>query len=257
MSDVKVIFWDVYGTLVTAQRGNLEALLQREGELRSAFERTVRNFGLTASPARLHDLFLRGIQAERDARVAEGIAHPEVRVDEIWFKLLEKFQPEKPCTISFAREVALFFERQANPKQLQPRAFDVLTTLKQHGLRHGIISNAQFYTPIELSELLREESHGQMRTYESIFDPALVFFSFELGVAKPDPTMFRRAVAVLTRDNILPDDCVLVGDSLSNDIAPGRHIGFRTVLFATEPVHDLSPKPDLVIHNLGQLLEWL
>jgi putative hydrolase of the HAD superfamily len=200
---------------------------------------------------------LRGIEAERDARLAEGIAHPEIRVDEIWFKLLEKFQPEKPYTISFAREVALFFERQANPKQFQPRAFEVLTTLKKRGLRHGIISNSQFYTPIELSELLREASDGVIRTYESVFDPRLVFFSFEFGVSKPDPTLFRLAAEALARGNILPDDCVLVGNSMDNDIAPGRHIGFRTVLFSTESVHDPSPKPDLVIHNLGQLLEWL
>jgi len=86
MSDTKVIFWDVYGTLLTAHSGSLDSLFKRETELRLAFERTVRNFNLHAVPARLHDLFLRGIQAEREARVAEGIAHPEVRVDEIWFK---------------------------------------------------------------------------------------------------------------------------------------------------------------------------
>lgn len=257
MGDTKVIFWDVYGTLLTADCGNLDSLFQHEAELRLAFERTVRNFNLNTDPARLHDLFLRGIQAEREARVAEGIAHPEVRVDEIWFKLLEKFQSEEPPAISFAREVALFFERQANPKQLQPRAFEVLTTLKQRGLRQGIISNAQFYTPIELSELLREESGSTIRTYESIFDAQLVFFSFDLGVAKPDATAFRRAVEALTRENIMPDDCVFVGNSPVDDIAPARHVGFRTVLFAPEAVPDPAAKPDVVIHNLRQLLEWL
>jgi putative hydrolase of the HAD superfamily len=257
MGDTKVIFWGVYGTLLTADHGTPDSLLKREAELRLAFEHTVRNFNLNAIPARLHDLFLRGIQAEREARVAEGIAHPEVRVDEIWFKLLEKFQSEEPPTISFAREVALFFERQANPKQFQPRAFEVLTTLKQRGLRQGIISNAQFYTPIELSELLREESGGAIRTYESIFDAQLVFFSFDLGVAMPDPTAFRRAVEALTRENIMPDDCVFVGNSPVNDIAPARQVGFRTVLFAPEAVPDAAAKPDVVIHNLRQLLEWL
>src|SRR5258708_2714457 len=257
MSDAKVIFWDVYGTLVTARRGNLDALLQREAELRVVFERTVKNFGLNVAPERLHDLFLRGIQAEREARVAQGIAHPEVRIDEIWFKLLEKFQPENPPTINFAREVALFFQRQANPAQLQPHAFDVLNTLKQRGLRHGIISNAQFYTPIELSQLLRDESACAICTYESIFDPLLVFFSFDLGVAKPDLTAFRRAVEALTRENIMPDDCVFVGNSPVNDIAPARHLGFRTVLFAPEAIPESAIKSDLVIHNLTQLLEWL
>jgi len=257
VSDTKVVFWDVYGTLVAAQRGDLDSLLKREAELRVVFERTVRNFSLNAVPSRLHDLFLRGIQAEREARMVEGIAHPEVRVDEIWFKLLEKFQTDDRPTISLAREVALFFERQANPKQLQPRAFEVLKALKERGLSQGIISNAQFYTPIELSDLLREASNGAVRTYESIFDPALTVFSFELGVAKPDLAPFRRAVEALTRHDIMPDDCVLVGNSLANDIAPAQHLGFKTVLFAPEGAAESAIKPDLMIHNLGQLLEWL
>ncbi|MGO9244875.1 MAG: HAD family hydrolase [Verrucomicrobiia bacterium] len=257
MSETKVVFWDVYSTLVIARRGDLDSLLKRETELRMAFDRTVRNFSLHAAPARLHELFLRGIQAEREMRRAEGVAHPEVRVDEIWFKLLEKFQSDEPPTLSFAREVSLFFERQANPKELQFRAFDVLTTLQKRGVLHGIISNGQFYTPIELSDLLDEESHGAIRTYESLFDMRLVFFSFELGVAKPDPTAFRRAVEVLTKDNIMPDDCVFVGNSLTNDVAPAQHMGFRTVLFAPEAVPECAIKPDLVIHNLGQLLEWV
>jgi len=256
MSQTEVIFWDVYDTLITAHRGDLDSLLRRESELAMAFERTARNFSLPAVPARLHEWFLRGIQAERQIRIAEGIAHPEVRVDKIWFKILETFQPEPP-TMSFAREVALYFERQANPKELQVRALDVLTTLKKRGLRHGIISNGQFYTPIELSDLLGEESRGAIRTYETLFDARLVFFSYELGVAKPDLTAFQRAVVVLTADNIMPDDCVMVGNSLANDVAPAQHMGFRTVLFAPKAVAESTIKPDLVIHNLGQLLEWV
>ena len=161
MGDTKVVFWDVYNTLVTARRGDLDSLLKRESELRMAFDRTVRNFSLHAAPAELQELFLRGIEAEREKRIAEGVAHPEVRVEEIWFKLLEKSEPDEPPTMSLAREVALFFERQANPKELQFRAFDVLTTLQKRGVRHGIISNAQFYTPIELSDLLGEASRGR------------------------------------------------------------------------------------------------
>ena len=256
MSKTEVIFWDVYDTLITAHRGDLDSLLKREAELGMAFERTVKNFSLRAVPARLHELFLRGIGAEREMRIAEGIAHPEVRVDEIWFKILERFQAEPP-TMSFAREVALYFDRQANPKELQFRALEVLTTLKKRGLRHWIISNGQFYTPIELSDLLREESGGAIRTYESLFDARLVFFSYELGVAKPGLTLFQRAVGALTKDNIMPDDCVMIGNSLANDVAPALHMGFRTVLFAPKAVAESAIKPDLVIHNLGQLLEWV
>ena len=132
-----------------------------------------------------------------------------------------------------------------------------MTALQQRGLRHGIISNAQFYTPIELSYLLRDESDGAICNYESIFDPLLVFLSFEIGVAKPDPLLFHHAVEALTRENVLPDDCVFVGNSLVDDIAPAQHAGFKTVLFAPEAVPESPIKPDLMIHNLAQLLEWL
>lgn len=257
MSDCQVIFWDVYGTLIAAQRGDLQSLINREKELRAAFDLTVRNFGLTVAPEKLHDLFLRGITAETDARKAEGLAHPEVRIDEIWYKLLGKFSREETPTLNFAREVALYFEQHANPKELQPQAFETLTALQQRGIRQGIISNAQFYTPIELSELLRRESECQICTYESIFEPALSFFSFNVGVAKPDLTAFRAAVEILTFANIMPDDCAFVGDSLVNDIAPARHVGFKAVLYAPHGATDTTIKPDLVVHNLLQLLEWL
>jgi FMN phosphatase YigB (HAD superfamily) len=49
----------------------------------------------------------------------------------------------------------------------------------------------------------------------------------------------------------------MIGNSLTNDVAPAHHMGFRTVLFSPEPVPESAIKPDLVIHNLGQLLEWV
>ncbi|HTS18078.1 MAG TPA: HAD family hydrolase [Verrucomicrobiae bacterium] len=257
MGDPKVIFWDVYNTLVTARRGGLHSLLRREADLRTAFERTVKNFSIHADPSQLQDLFLRGIEAERQMRIAEGVAHPEVRVDEIWFRILDKFQADEPPTLNFAREVALFFEKVANPKELQFRVLDVLTTFKKRSLLQGIISNGQFYTPIELSDLLGEASRGSIRNYESLFDKELVFFSYELGVTKPDLTAFQRAIEVLTELGIMPDDCVMIGNSPANDIAPAQHMGFRTVLFALQRPADSSVKADLEIHNLGQLLEWL
>ena len=247
----KVILWDVYGTLVRAERGDFDSLVKRHAELLAIFDQTVRNFSLPLSGEALHEHFLAAIKSERDRRIAEGAAHPEIRIEEIWLKLLGD------ATLNQAREVALFFERHANPKQFQPGAFETLITLKQRGVRQGIVSNAQFYTPIDLSELLREESAGAICTYESIFDPALTVFSFELGVAKPDLAPFRRAVEALTRDNIMPDDCVFVGDSPANDIVPAQHLGFKTVLYAPAGGAKLPVKPDLVIQNLAQLLAWL
>jgi putative hydrolase of the HAD superfamily len=242
LSDIRVVLWDVYGTLIRAERGDLDSLVRRERELRAAFEKTVANFRLRLTAARLHDLFLRGLAAERDRYLAQGVAHPEVRIDEIWFKLLEKIAPQEP-TLNYAREVALFFERQANPKTLMPGAYDTLVELQQRGLRQGIISNAQFYTPIELSELLREASAGRIASYESVFDPALVFFSYQLGVSKPDLTAFRKVLDHLHPAAIKARQCLMVGDSQANDIDTARRLGLQALWFA--PAGDLSRLADL------------
>ncbi len=228
MSAYKVVFWDVYGTLIAAERGDLDSLLRRHDQLLAAFDQTVSNFSLPMSGEALHEHFLAEFKAERECRVAAGVTHPEVRIEEIWLKLLGD------TTLNQAREVALFFERNANPKKLVPHAFEVLVELKRRGFRQGIISNAQFYTLIELSELLRDESACSICTYESIFDPNLVFLSCNFGVAKPDPTLFQFAVETLARPGITPAECLFVGDSRENDIEPGRAIGFRAVHYATD-----------------------
>lgn len=224
MENYRAILWDVYGTLLAAQRGDLDSLMRRQHELTAAFEQTIREFHLDLSAETLRRDFLAAIAARRPA----GVAHPEIRIEEVWRKLA----PGAP-----ARDIALYFERQANPKQPMPGARETLLALKERGLRQGIISNAQFYTRIELSELLGDD----------FFDPSLIFLSCDIGVAKPDPTAFRRAAEVLARDGITPAECLVVGDSPANDIAPAREAGFRAVLF--------GPTGD--IQQLSQLLERL
>ena len=253
MITVKVIFWDVYGTLLASQRGDLESLLRREHELRAAFDLTVRNYALSVPAAVLHEWFLDRVQSERNARAAQGVTYPEVRIEEIWLGLLTEAAGDSEPTLSLAREVAMFFERHANPKSLQARALETLVALKARGLRQGIISNAQFYTPIELSELLNQASGGRIRTHEAIFDSHLVFLSCDFGVAKPDLTAFHRAIDILGREGIHPDACLFVGDSPTNDIAPAQAVGFRAVLYApAEP-----PQPGVRIQKLSQLLDLL
>lgn len=216
MAERKTIFWDVYGTLIAAPRGDLDSLLRRQAELRAAFAETADRF---SAPATLEQ-FLAAIQTHRQRR---AVAHPEIRIEEVWRELLPG------ASLKLAREAALDFERRANPKRPQPEAAETLLELQRRGHRQGIISNAQFYTRIELDELL-----------PAVFDPELIFLSCDLGVAKPDLTAFR-----LARDKVTPAECVMIGDSLENDIAPARQAGFTALHFGSD------------ITRLSQVLERL
>ena len=82
--------------------------------------------------------------------------------------------------------------------------------------------------------------------------------SGDLGISKPDPRIF---LAALERANCAPQDAVMVGDRLDNDIAPAQALGFTTVWVRQsygglgDPAL-LPRQPDHIIDSIGQL-EWL
>jgi putative hydrolase of the HAD superfamily len=51
--------------------------------------------------------------------------------------------------------------------------------------------------------------------------------SYELGVVKPDPLMFRRALDLA---GARPDEALMVGDNVSDDVEPARALSMRAVL---------------------------
>src|SRR5437868_3323302 len=53
----------------------------------------------------------------------------------------------------------------------------------------------------------------------------VVAFSEELGVSKPDPALFRHALAIA---GVAPAQTLMVGDRLDNDIAPAAALGMAT-----------------------------
>jgi putative hydrolase of the HAD superfamily len=107
-----------------------------------------------------------------------------------------------------------------------PGMLECLHRLRDAGLRLGIVSNAQFYTPL-LFPALVERSIEQCG-----FEPDLCVFSFEHGVAKPGTAIYDRAIERLAGEGIAPAETLYVGNDMLNDIAPAAALGMRTALFA-------------------------
>ena len=60
-----------------------------------------------------------------------------------------------------------------------------------------------------------------------IRDPfSLVFASAEFGLSKPDPGIFRKAISLA---GCAPEDALMVGDRLDNDIGPAKSQGWTTM----------------------------
>jgi putative hydrolase of the HAD superfamily len=98
-----------------------------------------------------------------------------------------------------------------------PEVPDVLARLRAGGARLAVVSNWD----VSLHDVLE---HTELRP---LVDAVVI--SAELGVAKPDPGIFR---AALDRLGAAADGAVHVGDSLEHDVAGARAAGLEAVLVA-------------------------
>ena len=103
------------------------------------------------------------------------------------------------------------------PSELEvpfPDAAETLRTLISKGYQLGIIANQQPGTARRLEE------RGLLHFF------TVIAASAELGVAKPDPAIFLRALSMA---NCPPQEACMVGDRLDNDILPAGKLGMKTV----------------------------
>jgi putative hydrolase of the HAD superfamily len=224
---VQAVLFDVYGTLFCSAAGDIGTgepgpggSERREGLL----EELAGEYAPGLTGTELRDFFERGVRLFHRERAAHT-PFPELRVEELWARFLRD-RGEREGLQRRACELALRYELAVNPVWPMPGAVEALGALSKEPGNLGIISNAQFYTP-----LLFEAFFGGPP--EALgFDPALLIYSFEAGEAKPAPGLFRRAVERLAERGLTPGQCLYVGNDMLKDIYGAASAGFRTALFA-------------------------
>jgi putative hydrolase of the HAD superfamily len=79
-----------------------------------------------------------------------------------------------------------------------------------------------------------------------------ILISAELGIAKPDPRIFRAALDAI---GARAADAAMVGDSLSRDVAGARNAGLRSIWIdrGLEPARPDDPTPDARIRALSEV----
>lgn len=133
------------------------------------------------------------------------------------------------------------------PEIAYPDARSVLETLKERGYRLGIIANQA------LDARDRLKRFGLYELFE------VIVISQEQGVSKPYHAIFLDA---LYKAQSTADKCMMIGDKLTNDIAPAKVLGFRTVWIKQEWGGMQTPctdelTPDYTVGSLAELLEVL
>jgi len=261
---IRAVLFDVYGTLFVSGSGDIGVASERSSG--AAIGEALAAAGLSSEKDitagdRASDLFMQTIQTTHTDMRNQGIEFPEVDIREIWRTVLDALLDEGivrgPLSDEAIIRLSVEYECRTNPVWPMPGLPAMLRTLRERGTRLGIVSNAQFYTPLLFPALL----YGPLD--QMGFSPSLCVWSHVLREAKPSVQLFQEALNVLKRDfDIAPSEVVYVGNDMLNDIFPSATAGCRTVLFAGdkrsfrlrqgEP-HCAGIIPDAVITDLRQL----
>jgi putative hydrolase of the HAD superfamily len=118
-----------------------------------------------------------------------------------------------------------------------PEVPDVLARLRAAGARLAVVSNWD----VSLHDVLERTK------LRALVDAVVI--SAELGVAKPDPAIFR---AALERLGAAADGAVHVGDSLEHDVAGARAAGLEAVLVARNGA--AAPEGVRTVASLAELV---
>lgn len=176
-------------------------------------------------------------------RIRETIAESSISYEQFYEEMLAFYRQNKKGDLKAARKFGLTVAPwHSEEERLYPDAIPCLKAL-QGRFQMGIIANQL------LGTAARMEKMGVSPYLEQIISSA------EEGVAKPDPEIFRIA---LNRANCQPEQAVMIGDRLDNDIVPAKKLGMRTI-WVKQGFGGLStPRtpeetPDFTVENLSEL----
>lgn len=255
----KAVLFDLYGTLFSSSAGGEPGLAKDGSESSTAgrdgsegeaakilLEKELHAIGVEMDPAAFAEEVAVRIVEFRHAAL-ERHPHPEIDIEGVVGSILGGAEARA------IRRLALLLEAWKNPCAPMPGALALIDRLGRRSIRLGIVSNAQFYTPLLFEALFGAPPR------DSGFESILTVYSFDGGIAKPDRAVFARAAAPLLASAVEPGEILVVGNSAANDIAQAKALGFITALFAGDRrsfrpgPEDGGGRPDTLIDSLDRL----
>jgi putative hydrolase of the HAD superfamily len=269
--DIKAVLFDIYGTLVISESGDIEESTITSENLKKALDEAgiTLNGNLQTHRHILSEMltrFKKEIKRIHAENRSEEKPYPEIDILEIWETILTTYKNENLIHLSNSLCIKCFtfvFEMLSNNIYPMPGMKDVILKLADKGIPLGIISNAQFYTPVIMNFLL----NNRLSEEELVepFDPDLTVFSYQHMRSKPDLYLFERVRNIcMAKYGVRPEQILFVGNDMFRDIYPAAKAGFKTALFAGDrrslrlrtdkPGMD-SVNADYIITDLVQILK--
>lgn len=248
---IECLMLDIYGTLFISASGDI-GIARKSSKNAWQLKQLLRKFNIQIPAESLLTVLFDAIEREHEKLRQSGIDYPEIKIEEIWKQILDQDDPDQ------VKAFAVEFEIIANPVYPMPHLTDMLAECKNRAKLLGIISNAQFFTPL-LFEWFLDAGLTELG-----FDPELIFLSYQHKQAKPSTFLFGLAADQLERKGIPKEAVLYLGNDMLNDIYPAHSVGFNTALFAGDArslrMRENDPRcrdvaPDLVITDLIQILD--
>ena len=178
-------------------------------------------------------------------RIKEITQGNNIDRNEFVAKVIERAQTSPKPIVSAAEDYGVKVPAWRHDLEvLYPDTKEVLQRLSQK-YKIGIIANQDFGTEQRLTDF-------NVHQYIN-----LVIASAEEGVAKPDLRIFQIALA---RADCKPEEAIMVGDRIDNDIIPANKIGMTTVWIKqgfgsyAEP-KTVEEQPDYIVNSLAEITE--
>ncbi len=259
----KAVIFDIYGTLLISAAGDVGPDSAKDDE--QAFLQALVDGGW--DPTLIHkkgtSLLQEEIHTVHREKRAQGVRFPEIDILQIWHRVLIRLglltEGENRIKIKKIRLTALSYECRTNPVWPMPGLLETLSRLQDKKIMLGILSNAQFYTPILFETLCKHQSLTGLG-----FDPDLCLFSYLEGEGKPSPNLFSTLALRLDDYGVTASEILYVGNDMLKDIWPAADVGWQTALFAgdnrslrlrKDDPRVRNVQPTMVIDDLRQLVD--
>lgn len=265
LPEVKAVVFDIYGTLFISGSGDISLAEKNAANQKMIAAFRTAGFTFTKEEPEIEEKFYRAIKESHAYSKKYGTAFPEVDIQEIWSDVIMELFEEESLTgtwnIEQLSEMALRYECAVNPIYPMPGLGAFFYSLPKHLAPHGIISNAQFFTPLLFDAFLETPFTGLG------FHKDACFWSYREREAKPSVSLFERCADWYQKNHQLaPENLLFVGNDCLNDVYAAQTAGWKTCLFAGDErslrLRDEKPQcknlqPDAIVKSLSDINKLL
>ncbi len=265
---IKAVIFDIYGTLIISASGDI----MQSNYDPSMFKKALDSAGFdilipTSQLMEIHKIFRDEVVNGKENAKKRGIPFPELNIVNIWENTLRQAEEKgfiKGIDKANIKVFTFIFELSSNQVWPMPDMKETIGAIKEMGYPLGIVSNAQFYTPVIMNHFLHNELSEE--EYLNGFEKDISVFSYKILKGKPDTAVYEELIEPLAKRGMQAKDVLYVGNDMLKDIYAAQQVGFKTCFFAGDQRayrlredHPEASKctPDYTIIELKQLINIL